>query len=415
METPSPHGEVSIPELKARLHEKDRVEQFLRAEVKELWFYIKNFENDPFLKLYLKIKTGIAKKILSVFKFAKKTIQSPDLDKSANLRKINERCEILLVLPSDKIEIGGLVSATKFINELSAEGYSVKKVSLSHDPSANLTNDIDVVKNIDELVQSKLVLACGAETVRFVQDYAHKHNNKSILLMQGPDPFFTPKFEDSRYFLENLSKFNSVIAYSPYLEKLARFWGAVNVTTAVFGPDEKVFALNNLVPRLNQIVVPCRFPTEKGIRILLPSLSKLRQLGWKLIGFGDLPDLAMSNYFDDFVGRITPTEASRLFQESKIIIDPSLIEGLGLTTLEAAKCGCIPIIQKRGGFEDLFESNKLPFIEIDNFLNPQLLLDAVNQSQVALNPLLVNERVSEINWNTGLRIAKNEIKQLLKS
>ena len=415
METPSPHGEVSISELKARLHEKDRIEQFLRAEVKELWFYIKNFENDPFLKLYLKIKTGIAKKILSVFKFAKKTIQSPDLDKSANLRKINERCEILLVLPSDKIEIGGLVSAIKFINELSTEGYSVKKVSLSHDPSANLTDDIDVVKSIDELVQSKLILACGAETVRFVQDYAHKHNNKSILLMQGPDPFFTPKFEDSRYFLENLSKFNSVIAYSPYLAKLARFWGAVNVTTAVFGPDEKVFVLNNLVPRLNQIVVPCRFPTEKGIRILLPSLSKLRQSGWKLIGFGDLPDLAMSNYFDDFVGRITPTETSRLFQESKIIIDPSLIEGLGLTTLEAAKCGCVPIIQKRGGFEDMFESNKLPFIEIDNFLNPQLLLDAVNQSQVALNPLLVNERVSEINWNNGLRIAKNEIKQLLKS
>jgi glycosyltransferase involved in cell wall biosynthesis len=415
METPKPHGEVSISELKARLYEKERIEQFLRAEVKELWSYIKIFEKDPFLKVYLRTKSGMVKIFLRFSNFTKKSFKGPNLDKSTKLKNINHSCEILLVLPSDKIEIGGLVSANKFINELFVEGYSVKKVALSHDPSANVTNDIDVVKSIAEVVNSKLVLACGAETVKFVQDYAHKHQNKSVLLMQGPDPFFTPKFNDSVDFLDTLSQFNLVLTYSPYLEKLARFWGAVNVTTAVFGPDENVFGLNELIPRKNIIVVPCRFATEKGIKILLPSLSRLRQSGWKVIGFGDLPDLAMSNYFDDFIGRITPTETSQLFQSSKIIIDPSLIEGLGLTTLEAAKCGCIPIIQKRGGFEDMFESNKLPFIEIDNFLIPQVLLDAVKQSQVELNPRLVNERVSEINWSNGLRIAKNEIKKLLRS
>lgn len=413
METPKSQAEPSISELKARLFENERVEEYLRAEVKELWIHIRNFERDPFLRIYLKVKRGFKKILIRFFHLIKNFVVKPTHDRPEQLSSINVFYDILLVLPSDKIEIGGLVSATKFVEELSLEGYSVKNVSLTHDPTASKSTNVEVVSSVEEVGKAKLVLACGAETVKFVEKYSLKNNSKSILLMQGPDPYFTPKVTDSINFLDSISRFNLVISYSPYLEKLARFWGAENVTTAVFGPDEKVFVFNNVLPRRKQIVVPCRYGTEKGIRILLPTLSKLRQQGWTVIGFGDLPDLAMAVYFDDFVGRISPAETSQLFQESQISIDPSLIEGLGLTTLEAAKCGCVPIIQKRGGFEGMFGTNKLPFIEIENFLNPQVVIDAVNKSQIDLNPQLVNQRVSEISWSRGLEIAKKEIRNLL--
>jgi hypothetical protein len=86
---------------------------------------------------------------------------------------------------------------------------------------------------------------------------------------------------------------------------------------------------------------------------------------------------------------------------------------LGLSALEASRCGCIPIVQKRGGFDGMFEFGKEPFIEIINFLDPETILEAVSKSQTKLSPTKVSDWVSHINWNNGFLIAKKEISELI--
>ena len=44
-----------ISELKARLFEKERIEEYLRSEVKELWKVIKVIQDFPLYSLYIRI------------------------------------------------------------------------------------------------------------------------------------------------------------------------------------------------------------------------------------------------------------------------------------------------------------------------------------------------------------------------
>lgn len=413
MDEPNIDELASVSELKARLYEKERVENYLRSEVVELWNHINEINRVPFLNAYLNLVSllrFILRKILkTLYLFPKSGNRNKLPIQSISALNI----DILLVLPTDKIEIGGLVSATKLVKQLGSYGFKIGILTLNHDPSVNLKNDGDFITSINDVASVKLTICSGAETIRFVKDYAKKSKTKTLLLMQGPDPFFTPKFEDASDYLTYLSQFDCVLTFSPYLTKLAKFWGAKKMVNATLGPESNIFKLDLTVKKQKQIVVPCRFGVEKGLRFLIPTLNELRSMGWSLVGFGDLPDLSMAKYFDNFLGRITPEETSLLFQQSMILIDPSIVEGLGLSTLESARCGCIPIIQKRGGFEGLFEVGKEPFIEIINFLDPEVIMQAVQKAQSELSPDLVNSRVSHINWNNGFEVAKGEISKLL--
>ena len=415
MDEPNIDESASISELKARLFEKDRVEKYLRSEVEELWTHINDLNKLPFLALHLKIVSLLRfflRKVKQVLLPTKKSKTQNQVHKP--ITKVLS-ADILLVLPTDKIEIGGLVSAAKLVKQLGNFGFSIKILSLNHDPTGQMETDRDFISSIPESFKTSLVISSGAETIKFVQDYAKKYGTKSLLLMQGPDPYFTPNFNNASEYLTSLSSFDSVITLSPFLTKLAKFWGAKKIVNATLGPDQSIFKLDVGVKKLKQIVVPCRFGVEKGIRFLIPTLKELRNAGWKIVGFGDLPDLSMAKFFDDFLGRISPEETSILFQESMILIDPSLVEGLGLSALEASRCGCIPIVQKRGGFDGMFEFGKEPFIEITNFLDPETILEAVHKSQTELNPKQVSDWVSHINWDNGFLIAKKEISELISN
>ena len=413
MDKPNIGELASVSELKARLYEKERVENYLRSEVAELWNHVNELNRVPFLKTYLKLVSAlrpIVRKILKALYSIKKSENQTNLPiqsvKSSNI-------DILLVLPTNKIEIGGLVSATKLVKQLGRSGFKIGILCLNRDPSVNLKSDSDFIASINEVASTKLIICSGAETIGFVKNYVKNSKTKTLLLMQGPDPFFTPKFEDASDYLMYFSKFDSVLTVSPYLKKLATYWGAKKIVNATLGPDSNIFMLDLKVKKLKQIVVPCRFGVEKGLRFLIPTLKELRNNGWTLIGFGDLPDLSMASYFDNFLGRISSEETSLLFKQSMILIDPSIVEGLGLSTLESARCGCIPIIQKRGGFEGLFEIGKEPFIEIVNFLDPEVVVQAVHKAQTKLSPTLVSSRASIIDWNNGYEVAKEEISELL--
>ena len=97
---------------------------------------------------------------------------------------------------------------------------------------------------------------------------------------------------------------------------------------------------------------------------------------------------------------------------SKILLDASFIEGLGLVALESAASGCVPIISKRHDYHELFNENQLPYIEIDNFIDPNILFSSIQEAE-KLNPEDVVNYVKNINWENGSKIIQNYIRNLL--
>jgi hypothetical protein len=182
MDEPNIDQSASMSELKARLFEKDRVEKYLRAEVEELWTHINDLNKLPFLALHLKIVSLLrffVRKVKQVLLPTKKSKTQNQVLKPVT--KVLS-ADILLVLPTDKIEIGGLVSATKLVKQLGNFGFSIKILSLNHDPTGQIETDSDFISSIPESFKTRLVISSGAETIKFVQDYAKKYGTKSLLL-----------------------------------------------------------------------------------------------------------------------------------------------------------------------------------------------------------------------------------------
>jgi glycosyltransferase involved in cell wall biosynthesis len=114
------------------------------------------------------------------------------------------------------------------------------------------------------------------------------------------------------------------------------------------------------------------------------------------------------------LGRLSSIELSKLFRESQILLDPSLIEGLGLTALEAAACGCIPIVGKRESYTDLFQDGLEPFVEIPNFLDPQLILNTIERIEKTDLSELVSKNVLKIDWESGVSNASKTLADLVE-
>jgi glycosyltransferase involved in cell wall biosynthesis len=101
-----------------------------------------------------------------------------------------------------------------------------------------------------------------------------------------------------------------------------------------------------------------------------------------------------------------------IFSVSRILLDPSLMEGLGLIPLEAAAAGVVSIITKRHSYEGLFKDNGFPFIEIDDFQMPNNVFDAIEKA-MSMNPKVISDSVKNLNWKNGSLHFVNVVKEFL--
>jgi len=283
--------------------------------------------------------------------------------------------------------------------------------SINFDPTAENHKLYIPSPAIENLSSIKSIVSCGAETVLFTNAIIEKFNAKSILLMLGADHYFTPLWKDAKNFIKAIETYDFIIALSPLLQKVAKSLGAKNIVCAPLGFDNKVFNFEKIT-KSNQIVINCRESTEKGLRFLLPQIPNLRKMGWRVVGFGDVKDPKFAEVFDYFYGRLNKREIYELLLKSKILLDASFIEGLGLVALEAAASGCVPIITRRHDYHDLFEDDKLPYIEIDNFIDPNIVLSAIEEAK-KLKPEDVAKNVKNVNWVNGSKIIQDSIRNLL--
>ena len=397
-----------ISDLKARLFEKERIEEYLRAEVKELWKVIKVVQDFPLYSIYVRVANMYSKLI-------KKSKNLKNSDNTIVEKYVNDHVEdfdVLFIVPSNKLEIGGITSAYELAHYLNAMSLSAKVHVLSVDPSEK-SNQISINRDQLENAHFKLIVVCGSEAANFVKHEKMTFGKKIVLFMQGPDHYFEMNWVSASRFTNLISKSDLVIAISPYVATIASFYGAKKIVTAPFGIDKDIFFADNK-KKEKIVLVPCRANRDKGTHLVIPLINHLRKEGWKIIGFWELPDLNMAGEFDDFLGRITKSELGNWLRRSKILLDPSLIEGLGLIPLEAAACGCVPIINSRNSYQGLFNSNFKPFVEVPNYLDPQLIMDTIIQIDKDNNYDAYSKSVLELDMNSGLNNSYFAIKELLR-
>jgi glycosyltransferase involved in cell wall biosynthesis len=412
-EKPDEENETSF--LKARLSEKDRIEKFLRAENKELWNAI-NTSNVSFLfkaflfanKIRKYIKVNFAQSV-RIFPHRNSLTES---SKSGDSEVVKSSFyDIIFVIPTNKIELGGLQSSFELANYISGKGLSVKIVYLNHDPTG-VKSEIMVNRFDAKNYTCNLVVVCGSEASDYLSSIENFKFSKSVIFMQGPDHYFETDWSRSLKFIKMLEKSALTLAISPYMANLSKFYGANNVVTVPIGLDLTNFYYGD-TSRQKTIVIPCRTNRDKGTQLVIPLIPKLKKLGWRVIGFGDLPDIKMATYFDDFLGRISKVELGRIFRESTILLDPSFIEGLGLIPLEAAACGCIPIVGTRKSYAGLFNDDERPYFEVSNFLDPEEVMQKIEEVNRTNYSKLFSEYILRVDWAVGYQKAFDEIKSIL--
>jgi hypothetical protein len=97
----------------------------------------------------------------------------------------------------------------------------------------------------------------------------------------------------------------------------------------------------------------------------------------------------------------------------KIILDLSIIEGLGLTAREAAACRRFQIFSKRYSYENLFQQDLITYVEILKFLDPKLVIDTVMNIEKNNEYVKYSKNTLVYYWKSGLNNSSKAIKELL--
>jgi len=286
--------------------------------------------------------------------------------KSNSAREI----DILFIQLSNNKEIGGIAQLDSIYRELKKSSPKIQSVYMNHDFAVSPNSEEKYVALEDiETYQVRKIVFSGLESFSLIKKYDNLSAAKKINYLQGPDYLFPGNEDQFELFKESITLSTAVIAQSPYLAELAEYVGGNNIHTITLGPKETVF-FDSKKNKEKVLVISTRKDPDKGLRFALPALENIRNEGWKVIGFGDLVDPTLAQYFDEHIGRVKQNELAELFQTAALILDLSSYEGLGLTVLEAGFCGVRSVVSKKGGIESLEHfKDELIFIQSPLDLN----------------------------------------------
>jgi len=283
---------------------------------------------------------------------------------SSNITSKKFEVDILFIQLSSNAEIGGIHQLNSIYDEMVRRRFDVATHYLYVDPSEAIDKSrlIFYPEEVNK-VSTKKVMFSSIEAYNLIKKYDNLFAAKKINYLQGPDYLFPGNEHQFELFKESITTSNAVIAQSPYLAELAEYVGGSNIHTITLGPKETVF-FDSKKNKEKILVISTRKDPDKGLRFALPALENIRNEGWKVIGFGDLADSTLAQYFDEHLGRVNQSRVAELFQTAALILDLSSYEGLGLTALEAGLCGVRSVVSRKGGIESLEDfKDELIFIE----------------------------------------------------
>lgn len=341
-------------------------------------------------------------------------------NKSAPLQKINnltknivkqKKVDLLFFQLSNNFEIGGIAQLQSIYRELILRESNVGIVYLNHDPS--IKNDgsdlIFLVSELKQLEANKIVFS-GLESFLEINKYPNLQSAKKINFLQGPDYLFPGNESKITDFQDSITLSNRIITQSHYLEKLANFFGNDHIVTITLGPKRSIF-YDSGVRKEKVLVIPTRKDSDKGLRFLLPILTKLIESGWRTIGIGDLPNPTIAGLFTKHLGRVSNEIVSEQLQSAAALIDLSSYEGLGLSALEAGLCGTQPIVSRKGGINSLLGfSDELIIINDPLDINEIFTkITNLDLSQIENNRNHLSNEASRYSWESSIDLIIKEI------
>lgn len=402
-----------------------RIENFLRGEVKILREENEQLRNSPEFFMANLIKHNfffrLIKKIIRViFNTKRNKLSNNDtLEKKVNeigtlanrsfLKFSNvSNFDFLFIQLSNNSEIGGVHQLNSVFEYLKQKELSVESIYLNKDFSRSdlgFNNEINLEKS-----NFNYIIFSGLEAFKFIQNHPNLRSTKKINFFQGPDYLFPGNEVEYNVFRSSLLESEMIISQSLYLDQLAKFIGATATKVVTIGPKASTF-WDQGKKKQKLLLMPTRVEPDKGLRFALPALSKIREQGWRVIGYGDLVAPEMVIHFDEHFGRISRREVADLLQEAALLLDLSIYEGLGLSALEAGMCGTRTILSSNSGVLSLQDFNQ-ELILLKNSLNPVEIVSTVINYELAAHEASRNNLVINANkysWENNIDKFVNEL------
>lgn len=336
--------------------------------------------------------------------------------------------KILLISPTES-GLGGIAQHVQGLkNFLKNEGNSVEIISSEN----TFTIPIKGLKNPSFMISSSLKAKFKKNN-----DIVHAHNIPSAKAMKNASgkKILTIHGIYSQQ-VENLhNKTTSKIATS-YEKEALRWADAITVVSNDAFDYYKKLGLNvyHIPNSINiqslttksdrryekQIIFAGRLSPEKGIDVLC-KLIELLPLDINLIILGSGPKENLIKNIKkpnvNYLGYLPKNETISLIRGSDILIQPSLIEGISSTILEAMACKTSVITTNVGGNKEIIENNQNGILIEPN--NPQKLLEEI--LNLFSNPEVKNKlidsaytNVQKYDWKNIGKLYLNLYNELLK-
>lgn len=294
-------------------------------------------------------------------------LSRPDL--SAPYRAIEFRprrsLDILFILPFLGKNCGGVKVVLQLLERLYLLGFSCGILC-----QGNIDSDFIDKTSMVKPYTSKSQLQGEVSAIKnviysYFGDYSLSKNisdsfgSKLVNLCQGPETSFNlGMFSFSTF--SNLSNTDKIISVSPYLERyLANF--SIKSSLVRITPDDKIF-YDHKEERIPKSICAVITGNElKGQGSLLSNLYNALRAGFNIYLFGNVdPDKNHSDILGKckILGPLDEVGVSDLFNKMEFFYSNSYLDGLGLPPLEAAYCGCVPILSKLNGLEDILTPEK---------------------------------------------------------
>ena len=282
----------------------------------------------------------------------------------------NQTLDLLFISPTNDTTFGGVRIIFELAVYLNERG--LKCAILSHEHTAPVlpqTRDLIMPYFTKELLEEqvtavKLLVGTGLGVHKILDKLAqHYTGSELIWLLQGPEGYFE-RGEYYYVFKDYLRKSTAVIAVSEYLAQFARFLGVKNAVAVPLGPNPQEFYQRDVERDPKAVAIHIINTPDKGARFCIPFAERLIQLGANVhfFGSGSLAN-SMPKSIGTWHGRLNSDGLAKLFSQCTYYLDLSVMEGLGLLPLEAAFCGCRPVMTKKGAPDLIFDDSNVTWLE----------------------------------------------------
>lgn len=290
--------------------------------------------------------------------------------------------DVLFVLPSTHLRYGGVWFVCKLVESLNASGlraaaYVKDKANLIADTSAYGFRVFQDPADLRERVSSVgCVVSTSDLTIRTALALSKEFHCTEALFLQCMEVAFRSGISIDTFL--QYRRIPNVVTVSEALREYIRIiHPGVNVTTLPIGPDPLVFYPRDLERVPKSVAIAINDIPEKAFTHALEFALMLWARGFRLTFFGwDQHKYPVSENIGEVLKDTSRDALATLFSRTEFIIDESYLEGLGLVPLEAAFCGCVPILSSKGAPEYFLRDGE-NCIRIPGYLGLASLLDSI--------------------------------------